>query len=1021
VRDRKAHSIPVGAFFIVAALLCAQLSAQPPQEQLTIKQLQDEAGHKLIVQNSFYRLTIRPDSGATISSLQFGPHYQNQLTAWNAARPSGLFQESHTADSPFAVQLLEAGEERIALELAAQSQGLVVKKSFEFYRDRPWFKVTLRFENRGGFLLSGPAAPRIFSVVLPAGGAATGRQLYSVNRGRGAEVMSAGLFKHRFRSCRNTDGALRWLAVTDPVSSIGLGVVFLDGACKGLVPRCTETGRTGLMWSYPPVPAGHSIKSEALVVPLRGMAAVSALNAAFVAESGVERADGNQMTLSFRLMPLRSALQDVSVITRVYNAAGKELEPCDVILFDHIRQYEMRTEQTVWKGREAQPCWLLHEVYSKGKRVARFAVPLEGAYGDCPFETDPVPEPQPEAIPGLADFLPGSHIKADEDATERGFVAWLYDGAPAEDEVKALNLVLAAHESETVFLGIRALKPLGEVRAALAASTPEDENGVASIPAAAAFLWRVHEPAGEPAFMEPFTATTLAEGETLWLALAVDGTELGEGMFASRLVVEADGQALEVPIRIEVSRPPLPPWGRFGLWLIADGTDAAELGATRFSRLSGYGVTALTCAVSDATEPLALQMLRRRAQRTGLELLGFVEAGRGLSSRRRRQVADMGRNTLLASGSFVWLLRGEGCADGEEGLAADRCGFEPAVRIQKLPGVLPERDGGPLPWSHLLVAQGVEPGRVGALVAANELDADACVWLYLDLRGADWRWAGSWLRSAVWAAAWQGLSGLAVRCEPPLAQTDRQSVLWHVVRDSWEEAALWRAARERADLLERAEISEKTLQARRVLAIEELRRVMGRDGRFLLVVSPHREPFRRVLRAHDPQTDAVTHIRRFWEAKERILNAMGAMGELGPLKYENLYWRHIPLVEEGAVRWVIVCDGSEDARRTAGRLQKAIEALTGRTVGILRAFPALPEGKGQAANLVWVFGGPDGIDNVPQEVSNAVRGAYGGAPAVVKIGQAVVVMFADGLPGLDALLSAFRPGKGLYTTARHVQ
>jgi len=1017
---------PLWLLIAAAGLLSAWRSpvlATPQQgAEFGLREERDEAARRLVVQNKFWSLVIRPDSGARISSLRFGPDFETELTSWYAGGSSGLLQEDRTADLRFELVRKEASDDVLTLELLGRSGDYAVRKRFEFYRESRWFKVSVTFENRSRFALSGREAPRVFSLMLPAADTAGGRQLYCMDRGGGVEVMCPELFLRRFAPCRQPgggQGTLRWVAVTDPATRRGLGIAFLDAGARRAEAVITGKGQVGLRWYYPDLPPGSSLTSEALLVPLEGTTALSALNAAFLAETDVERASEKGMEVAVRLMALPAALHDVSVMTRVYDEHGKELGACDTVLFETVGEGEFGEGRTVWQGKADSPLWLLHEVYSEGKEIGQFAVPTGDVKCRFPLEPSPLPEPRSERLADAGYAPPGSSIAATEGAEKRGFVLWLLDAEPAHEELKGLRLSLAENEKEAVFLGLKALRPLEKVRVALGASSA-GPSGAAPIPPAGAFLWRIAESPPEPGRMSPISATSLTEGQVMWLALTVDAAALRAGQFASRLVVNADGQTSEVPVRVEVTSQRVPAAGGFGLWFVADEANAALLGPSRLARLQEYGVTALTFPMSDRTGSEALSDLFWGARRAGFDALGFSESGRGVTARTRRRLAAASRCLMLASERFSWLL----CTDGHGNDEVTRLleyGFEPARIVQMLPGPARQSNADVVLCDHLLVADGVAPGKVPALLARNRIRPDAHVWLYLDVRGVDWRRAAARLRSAAWAAAWQGLSGLAVRCGLPSGEADRQSTLWHILRDAREDAALWRAAQQRAQRLENASFDKKDLLTRRVVALEEFRTILGAEGEPLLMVARQKHPSRAVLRVLDPHTGRPPPTARFWQAKERVLKVMAQADELLPARWQNLYWHGIPLLADGEVRWAIVSGPDQQEWRRSVRLQQAIESRTGQAVKVGREFPTTSEGTAARLKLIWAFGKPDQIENLPQQVRDAAARKGDQEPVVVSIQDLVVVLCPGPVPGLDSIAGAFRPDKWVYSCADSVR
>ena len=310
------------------ALLCCLAAAllAGPVRALTVEQ--EAAG--LRVRTAGYSVLVDPANGARITSLVVDGA---EMTRLCPDGHGGLFEESHSADFAFDVLRQDADGQRFTLALAARAGTLRIIKEFAFSDAAPAFTVRLTFENAAPYALSGADAPALRHLVLPAGGLATGRELYCTARSRGAEVLSADFLLARAYSAAAPAAALRWMAVSEPAGRRTLGFALTDGASRALPPLRAQGGGLLTGWSVPAVPAGSALTVGVLVVPLRGFTALAELNSHFAADAVPGAADavpeaGARGRIHLSLMPLES-MPDLSIITRTYDAGGRETEPCD--------------------------------------------------------------------------------------------------------------------------------------------------------------------------------------------------------------------------------------------------------------------------------------------------------------------------------------------------------------------------------------------------------------------------------------------------------------------------------------------------------------------------------------------------------------------------------------------------------------------------------------------------------------------------------------------------------------------
>jgi hypothetical protein len=639
-------------------------------------------------------------------------------------------------------------------------------------------------------------------------------------------------------------------------------------------------------------------------------------------------------------------------------------------------------------------------VYDEGTRVGSFRTALvpEGA----PVPADP---PLPPALRGSVDgasaATPGSAIPTDAQAEARGFVLWLFDGRPARREPSALSLDLVGGSRRSAFIGIRALRQLDDVRMATAAA-PTADPGISELPPAAVALWQIEGPE-TAAYMVPHSRLALREGQWAWLGLTVDATQLRPGRYGGRLAVTAGGAVHQVPFALTVHEPPAPaPGGTdpFGLWYLPQ-KPPGEAWAAVLAKLRSYGVSAVALPFANGGGPGTLPVAGiaapvAGAQRAGLTMVSFSRAGGVLPP-------PVGRSerALLACSRPAWLICAE-AASPTAAAATVQAGYLPAMMYRRLPAAPAEG----LPAAPLwLVEDGCEPGRVPAMVASGQMAGDEAVWLYLDLTGTDWRRAATEVRSAAWAAAWQGLAGLAVRLPMPAREVDRQAVLWHIVRDACHEARTWRAAGLRAD----AEAQEAASAA--------LDRVVGPDSTCDLPVVEERRPFRHVCRIGPEDGRSALSLAQFDRAYLDTLEASRLL-PAASRESRSLFWDGVPVVENGRARCVLVAAEGEVVWKKAGALQQALEDETGERVPLSRTFPALPV---EGPRLVVALAGdevPAGWPDVARSARTAINGS--GIAVAELEGEAKLLVIG---PDVDweTFVAALRAGPHLFQPSRNIR
>jgi len=338
-------------------------------------------------------------------------------------------------------------------------------------------------------------------------------------------------------------------------------------------------------------------------------------------------------------------------------------------------------------------------------------------------------------------------------------------------------------------------------------------------------------------------------------------------------------------------------------------------------------------------------------------------------------------------------------------------------RLSSLPGDLLSPESTDCFW---LVRNGCGPGEVREMIEGGVVGASDVVWLHLNLTGADWRHAALEVRSALWAAAWQGLAGLAVSGPRPTGHVDRQLVLWHILRDARGEAALWRQVRDAARQQAGDTSAMQPERRRRLLLLGTVDALVGPEQQCDLRVAPQKRAFGSVYRVVGPDGD-LPALDRFEQARRKVLELLSQAPDTAPVvPWRGLYWGGTPLVEDGDPRCAIVAMEGEAAWKTGLRLQATVLERTGVTVPLTRTFPGTPTGADPLPGLIWVIAGDGDGSSLPDTVRAAVGDRPGARLVTARYRNARVAVLRNGRT-LDALLRALRPEPHLYPLAQHVR
>ncbi|GAG52998.1 unnamed protein product, partial [marine sediment metagenome] len=224
-----------------------------------------------------------------------------------------------------------------------------------------------------------------------------------------------------------------------------------------------------------------------------------------------------------RIMPLRWDMEDVSIVTRAYDAEGRELTPCDTLLFERITAHTHAVAKLTLSRQTPAPAWLQHQLYCKGRAVGQFLVPLAATARSPVVPGAKLPPATISPAGGIAQAGPGADLEADAAAKERGFLLWQLHGGPLQPH-QPLHVALASGERETLFFGIRSLRPIKRLRASIAAGEQNAEKRLRPLGPTAAYLWSVESGSNGSACLVPFQEQKVPEPATLWIALTFDAS-----------------------------------------------------------------------------------------------------------------------------------------------------------------------------------------------------------------------------------------------------------------------------------------------------------------------------------------------------------------------------------------------------------------------------------------------------------------------------------------------------------------
>lgn len=952
-------------------------------------------GHKVfVVENRFYKLTIRPDAGACISSLQYGRGGKTELTGWDRGNLRGLFQESHTADFAYEVSTGNATPDEVFLEFKRQAGPLTIRKRYRFRREVPVFELSLVFENSSSHILGGPDAPGLSATILPGEGQQMRSGYFCFEGAHGPGAVTAASVLRELHPLSPVAGPLYWLSVTDTVTRRGLGFVFLDGAGQKAWAESNASGTIQLRWAYQKIPPRTRLTSKLLVVPLQRFSAVSGLDRNFAADTIAENREGKKR-VTLRLMAVSTPLKDVSVVTRTYGKEGTELDPCDTLLFERLEPYHPVTKSVWVRAGEKKPVWLQHEVYVEGKKTGEFFVqtgqdgsPPRGRKMQLPLAKEQKIDPPAAPVKKISEI-------ANEDDNKRGFLVRRLGTREYSGSDIPVEIPLFRREKETVFFRISALQDLETFRASLASSTGESAR---SLHPASAFLWKVEIPVSGVARLIPWEKQPLKTGAELWFALTVDASRLEPGSYSGKVFLEAAEKALQIPLAVRVFPVTISRKDGFAFWYM-DGSDQETVPRQSvFERLSDYSVGAASWRVNAVSAAQNLDGILQKSERSGLDLSGIFCPGGSLATAEKVGVRGPIPGGMLAAGQPSWILwlgpNLSGKIDSLKGI-----GFRPAIclrRFQRLGNDFVREQSTPMHW---LVGGGAQKERVDELIEDGKLHKEDSLWTFCDPREQSWERAALELRRRFVGAVWEGMAGAVVVQNRPVVGMETQELLWHVLRDAREEAAVFATARDAKVRLLAGSSESRTENTSRAEVFGGLERLFGGDNSSRIRVQRKKIPFGQISLGTingSERTNSIAAFRKLKGEALRLLIKARALPEK-VLNHNTVYWKSRIVLAEGEGKCAFWNVNGQEIPEGLRALKLHLEKLVGASLPVIERYPLLERSE---LNVLWIDKKEASGEEFPEEVRKLASATPDGSCRswVDKTGLKIVIVGPEAAP-----------------------
>ncbi len=747
------------------------------------------------VENPFYEVLIAPERGALIESFRLKP-CGTECTFFRAGDFGGLLQEVNTAEMPYEMTEKKTGDDKAIFVFTSPAADYSVEKKMIFRPNAPHIEITFTFENRSELSLRGLQAPAISNVFRGSaerGGPAG--HYYNTGGAYGTDTFTETKALRRHHPLLDLRREpVTWLAAIDPVRETGIAVVFLDTGVENIFAGRNSRGFASVEMQFRNLPARSRLTSKWLLMPLKNFSSVDSINADFIAETSHMRSAGKDK-LSVRVMSLMQKTKDISIVTRAYNHKGEELGPLETIVFDNMSRGEPENATIYAEGREpGDIAWLRHEIYANGSRKKRYLVRVAESDTAPDIRAEQPPQPAVEELETEGeketqnqeqnDVADTPHITARQLAGLR----WA--------EMNKVELSMAENTLQTLVFRIDAGENIDDLQIGTIPAPSEEENGqIKALTATNVFLWEVTEPNSTKAGLVPLRRQDIDAGEPALFAVTIDSSRLEKGAYRAVLLVSTVPKTLEIPLKIRVFPVTAAPSEGFQLWHI--GPDESKIAQTAFGKLRRYSVNAASYGFTGATELPAMKHLKGTAAEHDMDMAGFYSPG--MAEIYAEKAAQMGFDTSPPPPQTPWII----CmaADGTETKETAReLGFAPAAFVRRLsPALLSElsRQNG---FEHIIF--GGDVPSVNNNIQGGDLFTSATnahLWRYIDLRSRHWQELAVHAREEFYNALLSGAQGAAIRGKPPAIGSRDRMLLWHLIRDVREEAALLAMAIEAVD------------------------------------------------------------------------------------------------------------------------------------------------------------------------------------------------------------------------------
>ncbi len=788
VNPQPSGRVRRSAFYVLVAAcllaLCAA-AAVMAEGDFYVQETRSDGETVLTVGNRFYEVSISPSQGGAITGFKLKP---GGIESTSPGREDfgGLLQEVHTAAFPYEIVAREIDDSAADITLAASGANYGVEKRFSFRAQSPLIQVRLAFDNRTEIPRRGDHAPALANTFHWGGsGHNAGGYYYCIGRPHGGEKYTGRRALHLLHPLMDQESAeLSWVAVIDPIFRAGIGIFFPDSGVQGVFAGRNIEGHAELETRMAAIPAQSRLVSDLMLVPLRGFSSVDLISPEMVAETLHHGFSGHRQVM-LRIMSLMPGEMDISVVTRAYDAEGREIGLLETLVFDDVQCAELRTGTIdLWEDELNDIAWLRHVIYSGGVRLQQYSVRLAGS-SPAPGTRPRAPEPPvvERLTDGRGDESPPGTV---QDADKALRVSQL--SGPAWEAAADMEVSLPANSSHTLFLRVDASEDMQGLQVGLVGARPDDAGaGVRALTAASMFLWEVIEPDSAAAELRPFRKQDITPDRPVVFAVTLSSRRLSEGVYTAGIMVSTETETLALPLTARVYQVGLAPSEGFALWYI--GGDAMEVSGPAFEMLSRHSADAAGFAVSGRSDPAFLRSLQARAAENNMGMLGYYSPGMAAAGAERIRSAVVGPDESRSGAAAVWIL----CA-GADGVEAaesvSALGYVPAAFVSRLSPARALELSGAGHFEHFLFG-----GDICAEAAQRaERDefpaADVRLWRYVDLSPYHWRELPVRAREEFLGALAGGASGAAVRTMAPGGVAGGPLLFWHMLRDIREEAAL---------------------------------------------------------------------------------------------------------------------------------------------------------------------------------------------------------------------------------------